>query len=172
MTEKTSSAKQMALILGQSAEPAKALPRPPAKAPQVEAQPAKPEPQENRGFGLRGYLYRKFFRKEEKKQLGRVGQALGLMKKPPSFPKFEIYPHKRLTTVVPIKNLKLKPMIYPLLKPYSYARIKVGADESMVYDISEPQLSSGEQHGLEKLKEGLIQVINVRFEDIRKHKKM
>jgi archaeal flagellar protein FlaI len=171
MTEKVknySRAKQMAMILKS---------RHNSKKPDlasVEKEPdKKPEKNKTEKFQLKGYLYKKFFKKEKKEKYhGRAGKTLGLMKTSQGFPKFEIYPIKTLSNAAPIENLNAKPSIYPLIKPYSYARIKVSEEGSVVYDVVEPTLNKYEEHVYEKLKDGLIQVVNVSFEDIKKHKKM
>lgn len=174
-----SRAKQMALILKKQGK----------KEPSVELRVREPKPgialkklfkadkEQKEPLQLRGILYRKFFRKNEpeKRAFGRIGEALELLGRKPrtEYPKFQVFPQTRLTVIAPVKELKFKSTIYPLIKPYAYARIRMDTnDNSFVYDVVEPQLNEYENHVFEKIKEGLIQVINVSFEDIRKHSKM
>ncbi|MEK6837083.1 MAG: hypothetical protein AABX69_00390, partial [Nanoarchaeota archaeon] len=118
-----------------------------------QVQPQAPQPAGKKS--LRGMLYRKF--KTEKLSV---------------YPKFAIEQEK-LSTIVPREEVKDHHVVYPLMKPFAYASIKWDStDNAMVYSIVEPAVSEEDKHILEKLKEGLIQIINVSFEDIRNHTTM
>jgi len=126
-------------------------------------------------FMLKGYLYRKFIKPvEELKSLGRAGQMLKLQKRETAvFPKFAVYPSKSLMHLSPKDSLKNKSMMYPLMRPYSYASIKTNiADDSLLYTVIEPQLTEREMKIFEKLKEGLMQIIDISFDDINEQEKM
>jgi flagellar protein FlaI len=111
------------------------------------------QPERKKSF--RGMLYRKL--KTEK---------------PSVYPKFVIEQEK-LSAIVPREEVKDHHVVYPLIKPFAYASIKWDStDNAMVYSIVEPAVSEEDKHILEKLKEGLIQIINVSFEDIRNHTTM
>ncbi|MBI4018651.1 MAG: Flp pilus assembly complex ATPase component TadA [Candidatus Aenigmarchaeota archaeon] len=136
-------------------------------------QEQKEKPKEK--FMLRGYLYRKLIKPvEQLTALGRAGQMLNLQKKEAAvFPKFVIYPSKSLSHLSPKDSVKSKSMMYPLIKPYSYANIKINiADDSMLYTVLEPQLTEREKKIFEKLKEGLMQIIDISLDDINEQEKM
>lgn len=160
-----SRSKQMSIILKTQQESVKKI------EPKEDTKDSKEVKQKKEKFKLKGYLYRKLFGNNEpkkKKFTGRIGETLHTIEKG-NYPDFKILPNKTISNVVSFKNIKATPTIYPLIKPYAYARIKIDSkDGSMLYDVIEPQLSEYEEHILEKIKEGLIQVINVSFEDIRK----
>lgn len=129
------------------------------KAPQVTPQ-AVPEK-----FSFRGSLYRKL--KKQKTGLRRPTKEVT------AYPKFTIMPHATLTSISSMKEAATKTTLYPLIKPYAYASIVHDpVHNELVYHVIEPELNEYERHVLEKLKDGLIQVINVSLEDIRKHERM
>jgi archaeal flagellar protein FlaI len=128
---------------------------------------------EEGGFHLKGFLYKKLFKPiEQIKIIGRAGQLLRSQSSvPQDFPKFTTYRSKRLTNLLPKNTLKVKGMIYPLIQPYSYANIKM-EDSDVVYNVIEPKMTSKEQKIFDKLKEGMMQVIDVSMHDIKKEEKM
>lgn len=130
---------------------AQAKPQPAAgKAAQPKA-PAKPS--------LRGVLYRKLKRTR--------GKALS------KYPQFTISRNKQLITLPQADEVKAHSVIYPLIEPYAYANIQFDAEESVLtYHVMEPELNDYEHHVISKIKEGLIQVINVSLEDVRKYNEM
>ncbi len=88
-------------------------------------------------------------------------------KKVAGYPKFEIYPARTLTKL-PTTIDKEKGMIYHLIKPYAYVSIRPEKDGLFSYNIVEPRLTDNEKHILEKIKEGMIQVVDASFESIKK----
>lgn len=116
---------------------------------------------------IRGALYRKLTAKEELPKT-RAGQMLRLMKKNGSL-SFYIKPVKGLITIPGGTSLAEKGMTYPLIAPYAIARIIFDQkDEQLTYNVVEPKLSEKETSLLHKIKEGFIQMIDVRLEDIEK----
>src|SRR3989344_288834 len=135
----------------------------------------KEKPVQNEKFMLRGYLYRKLVRPvQQLKALGRAGQFLNMQQRDVStFPKFAISPSKSFSHLMPKESVKMKSMMYPLIRPYAYAHIKANiADESLLYTVIEPQLTERENAIFEKLKEGLMQIIDISFDDISEQEKM
>lgn len=119
-----------------------------------------------RKFGLKGILYRKF--KKEKVPKTRIGKMLEIRKEISEHPKFRVFPSRRLIPLVSIGDVRKKEMLYPLIKPYAYASIRWSpVENSLIYHVVEPELSPREREILEKLKEGLIQIINISLKDIK-----
>jgi len=84
------------------------------------------------------------------------------------YPKFEIFSHE-LTELPSAEEIKKKPFIYPLIKPYAMVQINFDKKENvMTYNVIEPLLNDKEKQILENLKEGLIQIIDISLHDIRK----
>ncbi len=115
---------------------------------------------------LKGILYRKFLARKPKTLEGkempktRAGRIL-LQRRGISageYPKFFIIPSKKLISLPE----GMKSIIYPLIKPYSYAHIRFDEkEETMIYNVIEPKLTPEEAALHEKLKEGMIQIIDV-----------
>ncbi len=121
----------------------------------IQAEKAAQAQMEKPKKSLRGSLYRKL-----------------VSEKAPHYPKFSVE-HEKLVAILPREEVKQHHVVYPLIKPFAYASIRWDPEEnSMVYHIIEPDLTDDDKHILVKLKEGLIQVINVSFEDIKHHSKM
>ncbi len=165
--EKTSNAsetrKMIEIIRSQSG--AKAEPK--KEAPE---KTTPPKEQQKKKFHLRGILYKKI-KKEEKPPSSRAGQLLRLVKRArkAKYPKFEVIPSKRLIPLSARKEVKTKGMLYPLIKPYTYANIKWDPSENtLIYNVIEPEMDDSEKEMLKKIEDGLIQVINISLEDIRK----
>ncbi len=130
---------------------------------------------------LRGALYRKM--KQPKKELAQpekatpAGQMLNILKKGSgkpgnikgrkhAYPTFRIDQQERLITSSWDKS---KPVIYTLIRPYAYVNIRWSpAEGAIIYNLIEPTLNEKEREILQKIKEGLMQVINVSLEKIRK----
>ncbi len=126
----------------------------------------KEQPQEK--VQMKGWLYRRLV-KQEKKPKTRAGQLLETVKqRMPKYPKF-IYSTPHSFVSLPKRDdIQSKSIVYPLIKPFAYATIKWDENEStLLYKIIEPKLSEKEEMILKKVKEGLIQVINVSLQDIR-----
>ncbi|MBI2076312.1 MAG: type II/IV secretion system ATPase subunit [Candidatus Aenigmarchaeota archaeon] len=131
------------------------------KSPEPSAKPEK--------FSFRGVLYRKLKNKGQLK----IKEAFKIPKRVAAYPKFTIVPQAALTSISSIKEAPAKTTLYPLIKPYAYASITHDpVQNELVYHVIEPELSEYERHVLGKLKDGLMQVINVSLEDIKKHDKM
>ena len=115
--------------------------------------------------GIRGMLYRRFVKKgeEETQHKKRI-----LFKKPKQYPKFTIYPSKVFLSLLPKEQIKFRGAIYPLIKPYSYVNIRFDPKEKEItYNVIEPILTEREKLVLEKLKDGMIQIIDVSLEDVK-----
>jgi len=119
-----------------------------------------------KGFKLRGILYRKFKKAEIPKT--RIGKVLKIRRNASEYPKFRMFPSSKLISLAPKDEVKNKEMLYPLIKPYAYANIRWNpVENTLVYHVVEPELSSREREILEKLKDGMIQVIAVSLRDVR-----
>lgn len=130
--------------------------------------------EKKKGGGLRGMLYRRIRKKEPVKPKTRTAAVIHAMKGAETpFTKFHIaYPSKMIFIPTP-RLTKTKAITYNLMSPYSYANIKYDAEENeLVYSVIEPDLTEYEKYILEKIKEGLIQTINVNLEDIKKKEKI
>ncbi len=132
---------------------------------------------------MRGILYKKMIgRKKEPEPVidkSRAGQMLDILKKGHrrphdkrgkkeirSYPKFRVLEREKF--IISAWN-KSKPIIYPLIKPYAYASIRWSPNEnSVMYNVIEPALNENEQEILDKIKEGLVQIINVSLEKVKK----
>lgn len=117
---------------------------------------------------LRGILYKRSKRKAAQAPKTRTGKMLYILKqKHPDFQRFKIYPSKRIFSVPTADEIKSKNMIYPLIKPYTYANVRYDENDNLiVYDVIEPRLTEYEKEIFEKVKDGLIQVINVSLGDV------
>jgi len=81
------------------------------------------------------------------------------------YPKFAILPQK----ITPLE-LGAKEATYPLLRPYAYASIRKEKEGALIYRVVEPQLSEEEQKILARVKEGLIQILDVALTAIKNEK--
>ncbi len=127
---------------------------------------------------LRGSLYRKATKKKEVElpaNISRTGHMLAILRNQQSaegYPKFKVHENK-ITSLPPPHVVRSSHVIYPLIMPYAYANIKYDEkDGSLVYNVIEPNLTRKEAAVLEKLKDGLLQVINVGISDIKTHEKI
>lgn len=145
---------------------------------------------------MRGFLYRKLNKKNTKEfkrhpgadisNKSRAGQLLELKKrgelghKPHKiklvkkvhlkYPRFRFRPPKKF---VLFSKEAPKSMRYPLINPYAYARILWDpVREERVYYVIEPELPTEQQKVLEKIREGLIQVIDVNLSEVRSPDKL
>lgn len=117
---------------------------------------------------LRGWLYRKFTKQDEKPKT-RAGQLLQTVKnRMPRYPRFAYSAPHSFISLPKRDDVRFKSVIYPLIKPFAYATIRWDETENtLAYKVIEPKLTEKEEMVLNKLKEGLIQVINVTLEDIK-----
>ncbi len=119
-------------------------------------------------------ISRKKKNKEAVLQGSRAGQMLSILKKSHGdASKFTIYPVRSVTTLPkPVEGMHAN-IIYPLIRPYAYASIKFDNKEGLVvYNVIEPNLTAHEQQVLAKIKEGLVQVIDISLEDIKEESVM
>ncbi len=116
---------------------------------------------------LKGILYNKL--KKEEIPTTRAGRMLMIRKEQSDkYPKFRVLPSSSLVSLSPKEDVKDKEMIYQLIRPYAYANIRWDRNENiLVYHIVEPELSSAEKEILRKVKDGLIQVIDVSLKDVK-----
>lgn len=94
-------------------------------------------------------------------QVSRLKQILQFKSQPrppgKAWPKFFIAPHE----ITPLEP-GVKEATYPLIRPYAYASIKEDPKEGdLVYTVVEPVLNDTEKKILAKLKQGLVQAIDV-----------
>ncbi|MBI3190571.1 type II/IV secretion system ATPase subunit [archaeon] len=116
--------------------------------------------------GLRGSVSKKMKKDAPMTETGKF--LMTFKKKNNEYPKFRLTPTKTLIRIHPPSEAKIKSLVYPLIKPYAYANIYLDEkDNTLVYNLLEPRLTEYEKKILEKLKEGLVQVIDVRLEDIK-----
>lgn len=124
---------------------------------------------------IRGALYKALHpTRPVARPMTRAAQAISILRKVDDDPKFTISTTKELVTLPHSTELKAgSSVIYPLIKPYSYANIKFDeTDNSFTYNVIEPRLNDKEKYYIEKLREGLIQIIDVSLEDIKHSDKM
>ncbi|MBI4018446.1 MAG: type II/IV secretion system ATPase subunit [Candidatus Aenigmarchaeota archaeon] len=126
---------------------------------------------------LRGSLYGRFIASKKPDPPASSSRASQMISKITSRAdgklKFEVAPHKGLLKLPSPDEAMRKGVIYPLIGPYSYAYIKWDPREhALTYKIIEPRLSLREKAILEKLQEGLVQVIKVSLSDVRNEEKL
>jgi flagellar protein FlaI len=123
---------------------------------------------------MRGALYKKIKQRNMPKHVSEKGKtrARQMMtiindcygRSTGKYPKFKILPTKLITT-----NFSGKMITYSLIRPYAYATIRWSAKENdMVYNVVEPLLHEDEKRILDKIKEGMIQTIDVSIQKITK----
>ena len=136
---------------------------------------------------IKGILYRKLFEKERSKKkpksspsksrASRLAEKLKYQepeipvekKEGQKYPEFKILPSKKKKSIVSVGNNRFR---YFLLRPYAYADIRYDPEEeNTVYHLIEPTLTEKEKKLYEKIKEGLIQTINVELTKISKNNK-
>ena len=137
---------------------------------------------------IKGILYRKLFEKERSKKkpksspsksrASRLAEKLKYQepeipvekKEGQKYPEFKILPSKKKKSIVSVGNNRFR---YFLLRPYAYADIRYDPEEeNTVYHLIEPTLTEKEKKLYEKIKEGLIQTINVELTKISKNNKV
>ena len=89
-----------------------------------------------------------------------------------TYPKFRISPSKTLLTLPSPGDVKIRTLVYPVLRPYAYINVRYDENENIMgYNVIEPKLNEKEIKILEKIKEGLVQIIDVNLEDVKKQEK-
>ena len=128
---------------------------------------------------LRGILYQKLKENEEvkayepKTRAGKVMHHLRTEYESGDYPKFRITPSRTLLVLPSTTDVKVKSVVYPVIKPYTYINVRYDENENtLLYNIIEPKLNEREAAILDKIKEGFVQIIDVSLEDIKKHEKM
>ena len=115
---------------------------------------------------VRGALYKKMHKKDTRRPT-RTALALAILRKGDQT-KFRVSVNRTLITLPPRADVKTSNVIYPLIRPYSYANIKFDpTDSSLVYNLLEPRINDKEKYILEKIHEGLIQIIDVSLDDMK-----
>jgi flagellar protein FlaI len=99
----------------------------------------------------------------------RAGQMLAIMKKNREGPNnFVIYPNRTMIILPKPVTSGAANIIYPLIRPYAYANIRLDKqDNLLVYSVIEPKLSGAEQEMFRKIKDGLVQIIDISLEDLK-----
>ena len=121
---------------------------------------------------MRGSLYRKMHHAPVEKPRTRAGQLLATLKRGEET-KFKIAPARSFVTMPAPAEMKTGNLIYPLVRPYAYANIRYDTKENtLIYDVIEPRLNEKEAYILGKLREGLIQIIDVSLGDIKERDKV
>jgi flagellar protein FlaI len=88
-------------------------------------------------------------------------------------PRFIISQKPKLIDLPNTENIVKKGVIYPLIKPYANAYIKFDEIENtLIYNVMEPRLTKHETEMLEKVKEGMIQIIDVSFQNVKDFEKV
>ena len=124
---------------------------------------AKPRPA-SRAAQLIEILQRKHVTEAEKEKKGKR-KKVSLI-----FPRFRVYATHRFIALPSEVKTQVR---YPLIEPYAYALIRYDAREHMLtYNVIEPVLSSEEKRMLEKIKLGLISLINVPLTAIKNREEL
>lgn len=106
---------------------------------------------------------------EKKVKKTRAGMLLHIMRKKYGDSGFVLYPTRSMSILPSPAHVKNAHVTYPLIRPYAYANIKYDKEENMmIYDVIEPVLNEKERKTMEKIKEGLVQIIDISLEDIKK----
>lgn len=83
------------------------------------------------------------------------------------YPKFQIFPPKKLI-VISETNPR-----YPLIDPYAFAWIRRDPiTKAYIYNVLEPILSEEDKRILEKIKNGLIQIIDIPLTKVKNEKRL
>ncbi len=84
------------------------------------------------------------------------------------FPKFSIKQNPHIISLPDIKEKKI--VRYPLIEPYAYASINWNPiSDEIIYNVVEPILAPEEKKMFKKIREGLIQVIDVSLSKIKQN---
>lgn len=99
----------------------------------------------NRIKSLKGLLYKKLIEEEELR-----------------FPKFKVEKPEVKIKLPDIRQIRKLNVIYPLIEPFAFANIKWdNSTKDLVYFIIEPNLSEKEREILEKISNGLVEIMEV-----------
>lgn len=128
-----------------------------------------------RNMKIKGILYNKIKKDEPQvKPVTRAGLIVNAAKRKGSrFSKFTISYPSSMFVIPTLDKVRSSGVTYPVIKPYTYTNVKYDkTDNSIIYEVVEPALNDYEKKIMIKVKEGLMQVINVSLEDIKKKDKM
>ena len=105
---------------------------------------------------LKGLLFRKIkeLTEEDKKKL--------------DLPGFRLKEVKHIVEIPSFKNEREVNVIYPLIELFAYAHIHWDdASKQVIYEVIEPELSKEEVKKLERIKDGLLDLIDVELSNIK-----
>ncbi|MEM7821588.1 MAG: type II/IV secretion system ATPase subunit [Candidatus Aenigmatarchaeota archaeon] len=106
--------------------------------------------------GLKGILYRKL----------KEGEKTGI----DELPGFIIKKPSRFAEIPEFEDITKVNFTYPLIEPFAYANIKWDKDnKELIYNLIEPTIDKNEKEMLEKISEGLIEIIDVSIDIIKNH---
>ncbi len=114
------------------------------------------------GPKLRGWLRRKVISsKEEIKIIEREVE------------RFKIGLRKKCFILPVTKDITQTDIRYPLIYPFAYARVRWDDEnKELVYEVMEPELSEEERKIFNKLKESLVKVIDIEFDEVEDQGKL
>ncbi len=107
------------------------------------------------GLQLRGWLRKRYL--EAKEELKTIEREIEM---------FRIGLKKKYVVLPVIKDVSQTDVRYPLIHPFAYARIRWDEEnKELVYEVIEPKLSEEEKEIFNKLKESLVKVIDIDFDE-------
>lgn len=107
---------------------------------------------------LKGVFYRKVKESTEEKEL--------------SLPGFVIKKSNRFVEFPEVEDIKTINITYPLIEPFAYVNIKWNPEtKEVVYNVIEPKLTEQEITLIEKISDGLIELIEVELTTIKEPSK-
>ncbi len=85
-----------------------------------------------------------------------------------NYPEFRIRIPKYFINIPSFKDIEKVNVKYPLIEPLAYANIKWNpVQKELVYHVLEPVLSPKEKEDLEKIKNSLVKVIDIKLSDMK-----
>jgi flagellar protein FlaI len=116
-------------------------------------------------LNLKGILYRKVKESIEKKK---IEQKLDEI-----LPGFTVMKSKRIVEFPDVTDITKVNVIYPLLEPFAYAQIKWNPEtKELIYNVLEPKMSEEDKKILQKISEGLIELMDVELSAIKQPSKV
>src|SRR3989338_1964421 len=110
---------------------------------------------------LRGSLYRKVTEASEQNKL--LHEAL---------PGFVLNIPKKIVEFPEVTDITKVNVIYPLIEPFAYANIKWDTQaKEVVYEAIEPKLSDDEKNLLQRISDGLVELVDVPLSAIKENVK-
>ncbi len=87
----------------------------------------------------------------------------------PAYPKISIREPRHLIKLPSFRLISKVNVKYPLLEPFVYAHIKwIPKDKKLIYNIIEPTLTPYEEKNLKKIRNDLIELIDIKLSVIKK----